>query len=86
MAVEPQEACNTVVLGLLAVVLGLIVSFAADVPSGGSIVLVSITIFFLSMAMKKTMSKARPQVAAESAGETLANDLIEVKEQPPERK
>jgi len=38
------------------------------------------------VAMKKTISKARPQVAAESTCEPFVNDLIEVKEQPPESK
>jgi len=75
-----------ILLGILAVVLGLVISFAADVASGGAIVLVSIAIFFLSVAMKKTISKSRPQVAAESTCEPFVNDLIEVKEQPPERK
>lgn len=44
---------SAMVLGLLAVVLGLIVSFAADVASGGAIVLISLGIFVACVALKK---------------------------------
>lgn len=41
------------VFGPLAGVLGLIVSFAADVASGGAIVLISLGIFVACVALKK---------------------------------
>ncbi len=49
-----------IVLGLFSVVLGLLVSFAVDVASGGAIVLISMAVFAVCVVVKRLIKKSRP--------------------------
>lgn len=53
----------SVVLGIVAVLLGLVSSFLYDVATGGAIVLISIAIFLLCIALKKILGAAPAEPA-----------------------
>ncbi len=53
----------SVVLGIVAVLLGLVSSFLYDVATGGAIVLISIAIFLLCVALKKILGSAPAEPA-----------------------
>jgi len=57
-------------LSALASLLGLYLSFYANVASGGAIVLVSTTIFLLVLGYTSLRARLRPNVAAAPAGQT----------------
>ncbi|HTY46838.1 MAG TPA: metal ABC transporter permease [Methanomassiliicoccales archaeon] len=65
-----------IVLGLFAVVVGLLLSFAVDVASGGAIVMLSMGIFVLSVAFKKYYVSRKASTIAAATCDYPDDDLV----------
>ena len=57
----------SIILGVIAVVLGLITSFVYDVATGGAIVLFSIMIFLLCVGLKRFIGNEEIEAVADKA-------------------
>jgi zinc transport system permease protein len=70
-----------ILLGLAAVVAGMVLSFFYDVATGGAIVLISIGIFVVCVGVKKLTGRGRQKIAAEAScasTETDSHEAIKV--------
>jgi len=65
-----------IVLGLFAVVVGLLLSFAVDVASGGAIVMLSMGIFVVSVAFKKYYVSRKASTIAAATCDYPDDDLV----------
>jgi len=65
-----------IVLGLFAVVVGLLLSFAVDVASGGAIVMLSMGIFVVSVAFKKYYVSRKASTIAAATCDYPDDDLM----------